>query len=473
MADWQLPNTLAHWLTLHGLITAVALLAYVVDARGGHTRRHPTAAIAWVLFIVLLPYLALPTFLAFGSRKLARPPSHPAAGSEAMAGRASWIATTLAALGQPPAASYQALQLHADGHAARAALLDAIDRATVSIDVCTFALARDDLGQAVLSRLCAQAAAGVRVRLLVDGVGSLMVGRPHWASLRRAGGEVALFVPPWHSPLKGRTNLRNHRKLVVVDAAQAHARLWCGGRNLATEYFEGAAGHPAWRDLSLDLAGPLVQQAADLFEHDWAFAHGRAADPRAHAERSRKDRPLPASDAGAQLVASGPDQADDTLHALLLTASYRARHRIAMVTPYFVPDTALLNALCLAARRGVAVTLLLPQRSNHRMSDLARGRALRALAEAGAQLRLAPGMLHAKLVLVDDVLALAGSANLDSRSLFLNYELMLAVQRQADVQRFADWFDTACQTAPTHRPASPGLLRDLSEGLLLWLAFQL
>lgn len=498
MTDGPLPTTFAHWVTLHGLVTSVALLAYVANARGGHTRRHPAAAIAWVLFIVLLPYLALPAFLTFGSRKLARPPSPRADSPDQGAGRESWVAATLSALGQAPAVSYAALQVHGDGREARRALLDIIDGATVSIDVCTFALARDELGDAVVARLCAKAEAGLRVRLLIDGVGSLMVSRPQLAPLRRAGGEVALFVPPWRSPHKGRTNLRNHRKLLIADATLPRGRLWAGGRNLAAEYFEGAPGHPAWRDLSFDLAGQLVQQAVDLFEHDWAFAHGRTVDPRPSTGRPIIDGSQPASQGnaalpdalvsagrgrlrpalglsgvGAQIVASGPDQADDTLHALLLTAAYRAQHRIALVTPYFVPDAALLNALCLAARRGVVVTLLLPERSNHRLSDLARGRALRALAEAGARLRLAPGMLHAKLVVVDEVLALVGSANLDSRSLFLNYELMFAIQRQADVQRFGDWFDEACRTASHHRPAPPGLLRDLSEGLLLWLGFQL
>ena len=172
-------------------------------------------------------------------------------------------------------------------------------------------------------------------------------------------------------------------------------------------------------------------------------------------------------------MASGPDQVDDTIYALLVTAAYRARRHVALVTPYFVPDAALLMALCLAARRGVAVDLLLPARSNHRMSDLARGRALRSLAQAGGRVWLAPGMLHAKLVVIDDALALAGSANLDSRSLFLNYELMVAFHKAADVQRFAAWFDQERSLAHPYVPARPGLIRDVMEGMLLWVGFQL
>jgi cardiolipin synthase len=176
---------------------------------------------------------------------------------------------------------------------------------------------------------------------------------------------------------------------------------------------------------------------------------------------------------GAQLVASGPDQADDTVHALLVTAAYRARQSIALATPYFVPESALLMALCMAARRGVAVDLLLPAKSNHRLSDLARARALRSLAQAGARIWLTPGMMHAKLAAIDDVLALAGSVNLDGRSLFLNYELMFAFHKAADVRRFAAWFDSERSPARPYVAVQPGLVRDAAEGMLLWLGFQL
>jgi len=279
---------------------------------------------------------------------------------------------------------------------------------------------------------------------------------------------VTRFVPPLHSPLKGRSNLRDHRKMVIADAGQPTRRLWSGGRNLASEYFEGEPGTPAWHDLSFDLRGALVQQAWALFEHDWAFANGGRFDA------VQDDAPLDVRPGhGAQLIASGPDQFDDTLYALLLTAAYRARTRIAMATPYFVPDTALLMALSMAARRGVIVDLLLPARSNHLLSDLARRRALCTLAAAGGRIWLAPQMLHAKLIVVDDVLALAGSANLDSRSLFLNYELMMAFHEPTVVERFAEWFEAERASAQRSLPKRPGLVGDVADGLVLWLGFQL
>lgn len=484
----------AHWLTLHGLCTAVAVLVYILTAHVMRQRRHPAAAIAWVLFILLLPYVALPAFLLFGSRKLKRPSAQARPLPPAPPPEMPWAIDTLIALGQPLPARHERLALHADGHQAWRALLDTIDGATRTLDICTFILAHDAAGREVLAHLTRQAARGVRVRLLIDGLGSLMVRPPDLSPLRRAGGQTSVFVPPLRSPLRGRTNLRDHRKLVVADAGLDTARLWCGGRNLAAEYFEGRPGVAPWRDLSLDLRGPLVAQACALFEQDWTFSRGGhprdaqpfppatapepAPEPAPPGAAPAGPDPQPASGSalprhGAQLMASGPDQIDDTVYALLVTATYRARHRVRLATPYFVPDPALLLALCLAARRGVQVDLLLPARSNHRLSDLARSRALRTLALSGGRVWLAPGMLHAKLAVFDEDLAMAGSANLDSRSLFLNYELMLAFHDAADVRRFADWFDAEHASAQAYAARPPGLARDVAEGLLLWLGFQL
>jgi cardiolipin synthase len=459
-----------HFLTLHGLVVVLSLLSYVVASHLMEQRRHPTAAIAWVLFMVLLPYAALPMFLAFGSRKLARPRAARGLSHPAPSPAGSWALQTIHALGQPAPAAYQGLHIHANGSQALQALWRTLDLATQSIDLCTFILSRDRLGQQVIDKLCAKARAGVRVRLLLDGMGSLMAGRPKLEPLKAAGVSVVLFVPPLHSPLKGRTNLRDHRKMLIVDGASSTPRLWSGGRNLASEYFEGEPGKAAWHDLSFDLAGPLVRQALALFERDWAFANTERAPQEMPPEAESGGEALAR---GAQLVASGPDQVDDTVYALLLSAAFRARRRIALVTPYFVPDAALLMALCLAARRGVVVELLLPARSNHRLSDIARDRALRALAQAGAHVWLAPQMLHAKLVVIDEQLSLAGSANLDSRSLFLNYEMMVAFHEQDDVRGFADWYERERLPATRYVAHKPGLLRDLAEGMVLWVGFQL
>ena len=285
---------------------------------------------------------------------------------------------------------------------------------------------------------------------------------------------VVKFVPPFRSILRGRANLRNHRKMLVADGE----RLWCGGRNFAAEYFEGdpakLAGQSlrnhAWHDLSFDLRGELVAHACELFGEDWAYASRTPL-----VAQCQPQQPVAAGSGAslAQLVPSGPEQVDDTVQSLLVSGCFMAQRRVLVVTPYFIPDASLLMALTLAARRGVLIDIVLPRRSNHRLADVARHRPLRDLATAGARLWFEPYMQHAKAVVVDDQLALAGSANLDLRSLFLNYELMVAFYEPADVRRFAAWIEHERGLASRFEPKEPGLIRDLLEGVLLWLAFQL
>jgi len=321
--------------------------------------------------------------------------------------------------------------------------------------------------------LRSQAERGVKVRLLIDGIGAWLGGRLDMKALSRSGVQVVKFVPPFRSILRGRANLRNHRKMLVADGE----RLWCGGRNFAAEYFEGnpakLAGQSlrnhAWHDLSFDLRGELVVHACELFEKDWAYASRTPV-----VAQCLPPQALGADDASlAQLVPSGPEQVDDTVQSLLVSGCFMARRRVLVVTPYFIPDATLLMALTLAARRGVLIDIVLPRRSNHRLADVARHRPLRDLAAAGARLWFEPYMQHAKVVVIDDQLALAGSANLDLRSLFLNYELMVAFYEPADVRRFAAWIEHERGLAARFEPTEPGLVRDLLEGLLLWLAFQL
>ena len=459
-----------HWLTLHGLLVVLGLAIYVVGSRTLQQRRRPSAAIAWVIGLIVLPYVALPLYLVFGNRKLvdsrqaARPSRALPHAGEAV-GPAAQLRELAAAMALPAAAPYRGLNVHQDGAEALQALHAVIDGATRTLDLCTFVFGKDAVGDDIARRLAQRARAGVRVRLLVDGIGAYLPGLPKFRRLTDAGVETALFVPPLRSSLRGRTNLRNHRKMAIADGE----RLWCGGRNLAAEYFRddaAGAGRP-WIDLSFDLRGPLALQAQRRFAQDWAFATG-APFP--------AEGELPAGGAGAplgQLIASGPDQADDTVYTLLMAGFFASRRRILAVTPYFVPNETFSLALSLAARRGVAVDLVMPAKSNHLLADMARHRALRDIAASGVRVWFLPRMIHAKGVVIDDQLALVGSANLDERSLFLNYELMVAFYAQEDIGRFARWIERQRDAAAGYEPRAPGLVRDVAEGLLLWLAFQL
>ena len=466
-------------ITIHAIVVAIGLVLYVTAARALPQRRDPSAAIAWVVALTLLPYVALPLYFMFGSRKLRMRDAPPLAlaGVEGAAddadGASLWARRLGRSMGLAPAVPYAGLRIHADGAEARAAVLELIAGASRTIDVCTFILATDRLGDEVALALRAQAERGVKVRLLIDGIGAWLGGRLDMKALSRSGVQVVKFVPPFRSILRGRANLRNHRKMLVADGE----RLWCGGRNFAAEYFEGnpakLAGQSlrnhAWHDLSFDLRGELVVHACELFEKDWAYASRTPV-----VAQCLPPQALGADDASlAQLVPSGPEQVDDTVQSLLVSGCFMARRRVLVVTPYFIPDATLLMALTLAARRGVLIDIVLPRRSNHRLADVARHRPLRDLAAAGARLWFEPYMQHAKVVVIDDQLALAGSANLDLRSLFLNYELMVAFYEPADVRRFAAWIEHERGLAARFEPTEPGLVRDLLEGLLLWLAFQL
>ena len=449
----------------HGIFVLVGLLTYVVVTRAGGHHRHPSAAIAWVLLIALMPYLGLPLFLAFGTRKLVRPPrrfARPPAHS--IREGSPWALQLLAALDVPPPVRNRSIELHDDGAVSLNALLELVEQARERIDVCTYVIGDDDVGTAVLAALARRAQAGVRVRLLIDAIGGLRGARHTVRTLHGSGVEVRWFMPVVRNPVRGATNLRNHRKLVVVDGES----MWSGGRNLAAEYFDDA--HDGWVDLSFVAHGPIARQAHVLFDRDWHAARGRVV---ATGRVDDVDAPALPEGVPAQLVPSGPDLADDTLYALLLAAAFRAERRIVAVTPYFVPEDALLEAWCVACRRGVRIDLVVPERSNHRMADLARGRALRAFAAAGGQVHLHSSMIHAKAVLVDDELALCGSANLDARSLLLNFELMTAFYGRREIDWLAQWAERQIGRSRSYVPSPPSWGRDLLEGFVRAVGFQL
>ena len=472
----------------HVAFMAAGLLTYLVVTRVRRQRRHPYAALAWVMGIAAFPYLGLPLFLVFGTRKVVRPatPRQPAPAGPWAALAPLWATRLLAALGVAGARPQAVVRFESDGEAALAQLQRVIGSARHTLDLCTYVLGDDEVGAAVAAALADRARAGVRVRLLVDSIGSLKSAHSHDAMLKNAGVRTRLFMPALGRPGRGRVNLRNHRKLLIADGAV----VWSGGRNLANEYFIGRVGEPPWLDLSFAAEGALAAQAQALFDGDWRIARGARQAPRlGYAERFARQQALeqpsdaadyaaaPSTDATftslAQWVPSGPDFHEDVLHALLVSAAFHAEQRLLLATPYYVPDEAVQEALVLAAKRGLQITLLLPRRSNHRLADWARGRAVRELVEAGVDVRLLPAMLHAKAVVVDDVLALCGSANLDSRSLFINYEAMAAFYGRAEIDWLADWINAHAAQAEPASAKPPSWLRDIGEGIVATLAFQL
>ncbi|HEX4423248.1 MAG TPA: phospholipase D-like domain-containing protein, partial [Kofleriaceae bacterium] len=316
----------------------------------------------------------------------------------------------------------------------------------------TLILGDDEVGAAIVAVLEAKARAGLEVRLLIDAMFKRHANRAALRSLTRAGGKVAWFMPLWHVPFRSRSNLRLHRKIIVVDGTTAIV----GGMNLAHEYMGPEPSARRWRDLSTRIVGPAVDDLDLVFRADWAFA-------------VREQLPAPPRSAAAgesiiQVVGSGPDVATDLIYDALLTAVFEARHRLWIATPYFVPDEALARALVLAVRRGVDVRIVVPARSNHLSADYAGASYLRQIAAVGGAICCyQPGMLHAKAILIDDRLGVVGSANFDMRSLLLNYEISLFFTSPTEIDGVRSWFDALWPACGDLAPA--GRARALIESM--------
>jgi len=315
-----------------------------------------------------------------------------------------------AVVGQPllPGNHITVLESRRDAYPA---MLAAIDAARVSISLCSYIFDNDSAGRRFVEALGEAVRRGVEVRVLVDAVGSRYTWPPILGRLRRAGVRAARFLPslmPYRLPF---ANLRNHRKLLVVDGRVG----FTGGMNIRKHFWPGE--HAAV-DLHFRVEGPVVGQLQETFAEDWAFTtrerlSGEAWFP-------------PLASAGtvvARGIADGPDEDFETLRTVLLGALAIARTSVRIVTPYFLPDTALITALSVAALRGVQVDVILPEKGNLPLVQWASQAQLWQVLRPGCRVFLtAPPFDHTKLMVVDDAWSLIGSANWDPRSLRLNFE---------------------------------------------------
>jgi cardiolipin synthase len=269
----------------------------------------------------------------------------------------------------------------------------------------------------VQEALMRAAARGVRCRVIVDGAG----GRPlirsdAWRRLKEAGVETAVALPvKWLRVRLSRIDLRNHRKLVVVDDRVAYV----GSMNMADpKHFKAKAGVGEWVDVMARLRGPTVALLATLFDAEWIIEAGGDETPPWNA------LPDPAGPTPVQVVPSGPGQTPQALHRMLLAAVHGADRSLTLTTPYFIPDEAMLTALVSAALRGVEVTIVVPEKIDSRLVALASNAYFESLVEAGVRVvRFEEGLLHSKTAVVDEQIALIGTANMDRRSFWINFEL--------------------------------------------------
>lgn len=470
----SLETTISHGLWPHLFTVGGFLLALFLVARLVSEKRQPGNTLAWLLMIVLIPYVGVPLYLLFGGRKLRRLmarksrllPTLPGPGGPApSAFTALPVASTVAASGACVPVGGNRLDLLTTGEEAFAALEAGINGARECIHVTTFILGRDDTGRRLVRLLARRAREGVKVRLLLDAVGCMFLTRDFLHPLRAAGGEVQWFMPVIPFTSRGSANLRNHRKIAIFD----HATAIVGGHNLAREYMGPTVLKKRWADFGARIEGPAAALLNEVFIADWCFASGQSAD-RLHAEIPVPIARQPRGDCDLQVIASGPDVPGDPLYEGIVAMIQGAVHSIVVVTPYFIPDEVLLRSLIVKARAGRDVTVVVPARSNHPVTDFARRHYLRELRRAGVKVRLyRPGMMHSKAIIVDDTLALFGSANFDLRSLFVNFEIGVLVHTTPEVLAIRAWADqlmTACE-APAGQPRPTrfwgGLAEDLSR----------
>lgn len=282
-------------------------------------------------------------------------------------------------------------------------------------------------GQAdqLMERLAAAARRGVRCQVLVDAIGSSgFLQSQRRKNLEAAGVEIQAALPTglWRS-LFYRFDLRLHRKLVVIDGRIGYT----GSQNMADpKLFKSGLGIGQWVDAMVRLEGPAVDALLMIFAEDWQFETTRIISPSDPGQQAAPPRSRGSSI--VQVVPSGPGIDSEGITQILLNAIYSADRQLTLTTPYLVPDESLLRALISAARRGVDVTVIIPQRVDSRLVRLASRPALRELAETGVRIaRYGPGMLHTKSITIDGECSFFGSLNLDPRSIHLNFEIMLAI----------------------------------------------
>lgn len=413
-----------HLLVVLGVLAVALAMIFALQQR-----RSPQSSVAWILSIVLLPYVALPLFLVLGVRKRGRRVAPiDFSDIDALSDDADAMARTFAGLGAPAPVTGNRIALHTTPEAARLALEALVQGATRRLDILLYIIERDDSGRAFVQALTDKVRQGVEVRLNIDRLGTLSRPRRALAEFVAAGGKLQFFSPFLNFRAGGHLNLRNHRKLVIADGA----RVWAGGRNVGDVYL--VAGNAPWLDLSFSAEGPVARAFADVFAADWGQGSGRDTPGQSPGIGA-------AGPATLQLVPAGPDERLDVLHDGLVSAIHRAENRVWIATPYFIPTEALSLALTTAARRGVDVRIFLPDRSNQWTADLARGAYLRDAAKAGCRIcRFLPGMLHAKAGLIDQT-GWVGSANFDVRSMLLNFELALFLYDRDPVAKLEAWFD--------------------------------
>lgn len=451
-------------------ILAVAVAILLED-------RSPIATLAWIFGLALLPGVGLFVYIVFGPRRLTHKrtrrararklieskaaPSRLRAGKESAVAHASPTAlgTALAALavrsGEPPPLHCEAITLLVEGSDAYDAIIEAVDQAKHHVHLEYYIFEAGKVAERLLDALVKRALAGVEVRLLMDGLGSRELDDDYLEALVRAGGQVAVFNPIAFTRFRpSLLNFRTHRKILTCDGRVG----FTGGMNVCDDHDRRVVGDAAFRDTNVRIEGDAVAALEVLFLEDWAFATGSAptGESYVHAPTGHGEKRV-------QIVGSGPDaDCQFAIYKQYFAAVSMARERVLLTSAYFVPDEPMMMALTTAAKRGVDVRILVPKASDHGFVDAAARAFFPTLQAAGVRIYgYERTVLHAKTIVVDDDYAAVGTANLDTRSFKLNFELTAACFDRGFVTELADVFARDLENASEITP------RDLARAPLL------
>jgi len=424
---------LTHIILYHFLIVFGELMIVVALIHMLYKRRSPASIISWLLSMVLLPYLFVLLYFIFGTRKRKNryKKEHILLTTSPDEDEHNPIDGILKNCGISRVKRNQEFKIYTDSSEAYQLFMDSIENSKKSIYISTYVLKYDKTTKKILNALEKKAAKGLEIKLLVDSIGSwqLYFRRDHLRKLKKAGGEVEFFMPALKMPFRNYINLRNHRKIYMFD----ETLVLSGGMNLADEYLGEEKQKDRWEDILFSSKGSCVRDFFEVFASDWFYASSKRVE--------FKNRDLKESgDTDIQIVPSGPDMEKDGLYEALLCAIFEAKRRIWIVTPYFVPNDSLSQALIIARHKGVEVKLITPKKSNHISADLIRCSFMRDLEDEGVEIWLYEGsMLHAKAVIFDDTSVVLGSVNIDNRSLFLNYEVATFVYTKRVINETSEW----------------------------------
>lgn len=437
------------------LLSQLVAVAYVVAFK-----ERSTSALAWSLAVLFLPVLGLLLLLLFGRERLPRRVARRRRHADAFRLRSVRSVTTLepesrpwsdaervaCALGAAPARPGNAVTLLPNGRAAFDAICQAVADARQQIHVEEYIFRNDELGGEILRLLIEKARAGIEVRLLVDAIGTLGARRLI-RELERAGGRGAVSMPVAPFGRLFAPNHRNHRKIIVCDGRVG----FLGGMNVGNEYFGLGFRSRYWADLHLRIEGPAVRDLQEIFVEDWDFATNETL-----IEADVFPEAPEAGSARVQIVASGPDEAVNSTREVAFTALARAQRRILVASPYLVPDAGLRGTLRNAALRGVEVILLTQGRPPENWLTYVCSRFYwESWLAAGIRIfEYQRGILHSKAVIVDDAWATLGSANLDNRSLQINFEVQCLLDEKVTVDPLRRHFEAELDFAQEVDPAA-------------------